>query len=160
MSGVFITEEKETIIDNTKFYCFSIIYPNKSKLYLVENEQDYKKWVKAIRKVTGYCSLKENYDVKAKIGKGKFGLVRLGIHKQTGRQVAIKSMDKRQMTDKDLELVKMEIEILKLVHQPNIVQLYDVLETSDFIYISIKYLISNGILFRRRFVYLSRKKKI
>ena len=64
------------------------------------------------------------------------------------------------MTDKDLELVKMEIEILKIVQQPNIVQLYDVLETSDFIYISIKYLISNGILFRRRFVYLSRKKKI
>ena len=31
--GVFITEEKETINENSKFNCFPIIYPNKSRLY-------------------------------------------------------------------------------------------------------------------------------
>ena len=40
------------------------------------------------------------------------------------------------MTVQDLELVKTEIEILKICQQPNIIQLYDVFENVDFIYIS------------------------
>lgn len=136
LSGVFIKEESETKIDDVKFYCFSVIYPLKTRIYYVENEQDYHGWVKAIRKVTGYSSLTENYEIKEKLGKGKFGLVRLGIHKGTGRKAAVKIMNKKEMNNQDLELVKVEIDILKIGQHPNIIRLYDVFENSDYIYIS------------------------
>ena len=70
------------------------------------------------------------------MGNGKFGLVRLGIHKATGRKVAIKIMSKKDMNNQDLELVKTEIEILKICQHPYIIRLYDIFENADFIYIS------------------------
>ena len=70
------------------------------------------------------------------MGNGKFGLVRLGIHKATGRKVAIKIMSKKDMNNQDLELVKTEIEILKICQHPYIIRLYDIFENAEFIYIS------------------------
>jgi len=62
-------------------------------------------------------------------------LVRLGIHKETNRKVAIKIMSKKDMTNQDLELVKTEIEILKIAQHPYIIRLYDIFENAEFIYI-------------------------
>ena len=45
-------------------------------------------------------------------------------------------MKKKDMSNQDLELVKTEIEILKICQHPNIIRLYDVFENIDFIYIS------------------------
>jgi serine/threonine protein kinase len=55
-------------------------------------------------------------------------------------------MNKKEMSMHDLELVKTEIEILKICQQPNIIQLYDVFENIDYIYIGNKFLSSYGIL--------------
>ena len=46
-------------------------------------------------------------------------------------------MSKKDMNNQDLELVKTEIEILKIAQHPYIVRLYDIFENADFIYISI-----------------------
>ena len=62
--------------------------------------------------------------------------MRLGIHKQSQRKVAIKIMTKKDMSNQDLELVKTEIDILKICQHPNIIRLYDIFENVDFIYIS------------------------
>ena len=65
------------------------------------------------------------------------------------------------MSNQDLELVKTEIEILKIGQHPNIIRLYDVFEKINFIYISkiktiksklFKINFSYGILCRRRFI--------
>ncbi len=136
LSGVFVIEDQPIMYDNKKLYCFSVIYPKKVRYYYVDSEEEYKDWVRYIRKTTGYSSLTDIYDVKDKLGNGKFGLVRLGIHKGSGRKVAVKIMNKKDMTTQDLELVKTEIEILKICQQPNIIRLYDVFENIDYIYIS------------------------
>lgn len=61
-------------------------------------------------------------------------------------------MNKKDMSIQDLELVKTEIDILKISQHPNIIRLFDVFENVDFIYISkfIFFNFSYGILFRRR----------
>jgi serine/threonine protein kinase len=73
---------------------------------------------------------------KDKLNNGKFGLIRLGIHKESGRKVAVKIISKTDMTIQDLELVKTEIEILKISQHSNIIRLYDLFENQSFIYIS------------------------
>ena len=62
-------------------------------------------------------------------------MVKLGIHKKNKCKVAIKIISKKDMKNKDKELVKTEIEILKICQHPNIIKLYDVFENFEFIYI-------------------------
>ena len=79
------------------------------------------------------------------IGEGKFGLIKLGVHKSTHQRVAIKIIKKSQMKDNDSELVKSEIDIMKLCHHPNVVRLLDHFENAEYIFIVMEYL-SGGSL--------------
>ncbi len=51
-----------------------------------------------MKKAVGYSNLFDFYDVKEALGKGKFGTVKLGVHKKTGKKVAVKVMKKKAMT--------------------------------------------------------------
>ena len=65
------------------------------------------------------------------IGSGTFGKVREGIHQLTSEKVAIKILEKDKIKDQaDITRVMREIHILKIVRHPNIVQLYEIIETS------------------------------
>ena len=46
----------------------------------------------------GYSNIFQFYDLSTTLGKGQFGLVKLGIHKQSGKKVAIKQVKKKNMT--------------------------------------------------------------
>ena len=58
----------------------------------------------AIKKVIGYASLFDYYEMQETLGKGKFGLVKSAMHKKTGKRVAVKVMSKKEMTVQDVEL--------------------------------------------------------
>jgi 5'-AMP-activated protein kinase catalytic alpha subunit len=61
------------------------------------------------------------------LGQGTFGKVRLGTHMLTGEKVAIKILEKEKIKDhSDVERVTREIQILKIVRHPNVIQLYEV----------------------------------
>ena len=139
LSGVFVSEEEPKEINGKKFYCFSMTYPKKTRMYYVEKENEYKKWVEKLKIATGYTNLSDIYDIKEKLGSGKFGLIKLGINKKTNKKVAIKIMSKSNMANDDLELVRTEIEILKICQHPNIIQLYDVFENINYFYIIMEY---------------------
>ena len=139
LSGVFIKEETPVIYDYHKFWCFCVIYPNKTRYYYIDDETEYQKWLSMIRLATGYKNLKDIYDIKEKLGRGKFGIVRLGINKLNNRKCAVKIMSKRYMNQSDRSLVKTEIEILKICQHPNIIRLYDIFENEECIYIIMEY---------------------
>jgi len=136
LSGVFLEEGEKKVIEGNTYFSFSVIYPKKTRVYYVEKEEEYKSWISSIKKAIGYSNLNDNYEIKQKLGNGKFGVVKLGIHKETGRKVAIKTINKNNMSIEDQGLVKTEIEILKICQHPNIIKLYDVYENVDNIYIS------------------------
>lgn len=145
--SVFIKIEPEEQLDKKNIlYPFTLIFPNKERTYYLLSSEKREKWVSEIKKAIGYASLTDFYEVKDAIGKGKFGTVKLGIHKKTGKKVAIKVMKKKQMTLQDIELQKREIEILKICQHPNIIRLLDVFENQDYIYIVMEYL-KGGDLF-------------
>jgi 5'-AMP-activated protein kinase, catalytic alpha subunit len=61
------------------------------------------------------------------LGQGTFGKVRIGTHTITNESVAIKILEKDKIKDKsDVERVTREINILKKVRHPNVIQLYEV----------------------------------
>ena len=139
LSGVYIKDEGTVTINDKKLYCFNVIFPSKERKYYVLDENEYIKWVESIRKVVHYSNLNDLYEIKGDLGKGKFGLVKLGIHKESGREVAVKIINKKLVGPVDVQQVKSEIDILKIAKHPNIIKLYDVFENEKFIYIIMEY---------------------
>ena len=139
LSGLFLQAQGLKEIKGRKMYCFSILFPSKNRVYYCDNETEYNNWISALKKATGYTNLLDIYDIKQKLGKGKFGLVKLGINKETNDKVAVKVMNKNNMDSSDLELVRTEIEILKICQHPYIIKLYDIFENVDYIYIIMEY---------------------
>ena len=108
LSGVYLKEDEPIIMEGRKFYSFIIIFPTKERKYYVLDEKEYKNWLIAIRKAVGYSNLNEIYEVRDVLGKGKFGLVRLGIHKESKRKVAIKIINKKLVSLLDFKNDKKE----------------------------------------------------
>ena len=146
LSGCFLQEQEKVesiILDNKNFYIFEINFHNKSKIrkYYTPDINILINFLKAIKEAIGYIKFTDHYELKEVIGKGKFGVVNLGIHKKTQKQVAIKIINKDSIkTLEDKALVKIEIDILKLCHHQNIVRLLDHLENLDYIYIIMEYI--------------------
>ncbi|TFK47142.1 Pkinase-domain-containing protein [Heliocybe sulcata] len=81
------------------------------------------------------------------LGEGEFGKVKLGLHTQWGEEVAVKLI-RRGNIDSSVRMSKIEreIEVLRSLKHPNIVRLYDVIETDKYIGIILEYA-SGGELF-------------
>lgn len=148
LSGVYIKEEKPTVIEGKTFYTFKMIYPQKDREYFVEDKNEYIEWVRRLSKSIGYIDLSHKYEIGPKLGNGKFGLVKLAVNKQSGQKLAAKFMSKKEMSNVDLELVRTEIEILKVCQHPNIIRIYDIFENMDSYYILMEFC-DGGDLFTR-----------
>ena len=143
LSGCFVQESEKKTIEGAEYFSFEIFCKNKSRTrkYYTSSALICKQFIENIKKAIGYVKFSDLYEMKEVIGKGKFGVVNLGIHKKTGQQVAIKILNKENIkTLEDKELVRIEIGILKLCHHPNIVRLLDHLENNDYIYIITEYI--------------------
>lgn len=82
----------------------------------------------------------EFYKYVELIGKGAFGKVTLGIHKLTGRYVAIKAIDKSYMQDNySKSKVMQEVYILKKIRHLNVIRLFEVFEAQKHLLIVMEY---------------------
>uniref|UniRef100_A0A3B5PUR4 MAP/microtubule affinity-regulating kinase 3 n=1 Tax=Xiphophorus maculatus TaxID=8083 RepID=A0A3B5PUR4_XIPMA len=80
-----------------------------------------------------------NYRLLKTIGKGNFAKVKLARHILTGREVAIKIIDKTQLNPTSLQKLFREVRIMKTLNHPNIVQLFEVIETEKTLYLVMEY---------------------
>uniref|UniRef100_A0A7N6F9N3 non-specific serine/threonine protein kinase n=1 Tax=Anabas testudineus TaxID=64144 RepID=A0A7N6F9N3_ANATE len=80
-----------------------------------------------------------NYRLLKTIGKGNFAKVKLARHILTGREVAIKIIDKTQLNPTSLQKLFREVRIMKTLKHPNIVQLFEVIETEKTLYLIMEY---------------------
>uniref|UniRef100_A0A8U7N3B5 MAP/microtubule affinity-regulating kinase 3 n=1 Tax=Corvus moneduloides TaxID=1196302 RepID=A0A8U7N3B5_CORMO len=80
-----------------------------------------------------------NYRLLRTIGKGNFAKVKLARHVLTGREVAIKIIDKTQLNPTSLQKLFREVRIMKGLNHPNIVKLFEVIETEKTLYLVMEY---------------------
>lgn len=81
----------------------------------------------------------DNYVLERVIGKGQFGEVFKGYHKITGQDVAVKTVNRKNLKGKFYELLENEIKVLKTCDNVNIIKLYDIKKTSNNIYLMLEY---------------------
>ncbi|KAK0564987.1 hypothetical protein OC844_001441 [Tilletia horrida] len=102
-----------------------------------------------------------NYLLLQTLGEGEFGKVKLGVHREWGEEVAVKLIKRDKVAGGEQSLlqvdgqpkdpakmtkVEREIQVLKDVRHPNIVRLYEVIESDRYIGIVLEYA-SGGELF-------------
>uniref|UniRef100_A0A8C5AJ33 non-specific serine/threonine protein kinase n=1 Tax=Gadus morhua TaxID=8049 RepID=A0A8C5AJ33_GADMO len=80
-----------------------------------------------------------NYRLLKTIGKGNFAKVKLARHVLTGREVAVKIIDKTQLNPTSLQKLFREVRIMKILNHPNIVKLFEVIETEKTLYLVMEY---------------------
>ena len=81
------------------------------------------------------------------LGEGEFGKVKLGVHRHFGEETAIKlikremvaAAEEHQADGSKMSKVEREISVLRLLRHPNIVHLYEVIESERYIGIVLEY---------------------
>lgn len=102
----------------------------------------------SIKEVIGKGVITNNYIIKEDVvlGRGHYATVNAAIHKQTGKEVAVKRI---QISRSRVEALRAEIEILTRVgFQANIVELYDIYVTDTEVQLVME-LLRGGELFDR-----------
>jgi len=96
---------------------------------------------------SGRRTVEHKYKICKLIGKGAFSEVRVAKHKRTGKKYAIKIVSKGELGDNERNL-RNEVAILKSVKHENVIELKDIYETKDTIYLIME-LVTGGELFEK-----------
>ncbi|XP_026885042.2 SNF related kinase b [Electrophorus electricus] len=75
------------------------------------------------------------YDLDRTLGKGHFAVVKLARHVFTGQLVAVKVIDKTKLDALATGHLLQEVRCMKLVRHPNVVRLYEVIDTHTKLYL-------------------------
>ncbi|KAL7862692.1 hypothetical protein SRHO_G00116760 [Serrasalmus rhombeus] len=75
------------------------------------------------------------YDLDRTLGKGHFAVVKLARHVFTGQLVAVKVIDKTKLDALAMGHLLQEVRCMKLVQHPNVVRLYEVIDTHSKLYL-------------------------
>jgi len=147
LSGVFVKKEvEEEEINGEILYPFEIIMQSSKKIFYAKTQEDREVWIEALQEAIGYSNLFNFYDIKGLLGKGSFAEVRAAVHRFAKKNVAVKILKKNSMTERQIERARSEIETLKICQHIHIMQLYEVFENADYIYLVLEYL-NGGNLF-------------
>eukprot|EP00038_Savillea_parva_P018638 m.24678 g.24678 ORF g.24678 m.24678 type:complete len:682 (-) comp4179_c0_seq1:124-2169(-) len=80
-----------------------------------------------------------HYTLGKTVGKGNFAKVKIAHHTLTGAEVAIKIVDKTSLNESSMAKLKREVDIMKQMDHPNIVKLYQVIDTDTTLYLVMEY---------------------
>jgi len=106
-----------------------------SRTLYARNAKERKLWLAWLREESKHENIYDEYDIKDKVGEGRFAEVYKCTHKKSGRDYAVKVIDKTKIDDADKEGLRAEIAILRLASHPFIVSMKKVYETKEYIYI-------------------------
>jgi serine/threonine protein kinase len=78
---------------------------------------------------------RQKYEILRTLGQGSFAEVKEAVHLLSGEKIAIKILEKARLrSEDDQDRIRRETNILSKVHHPNIIQLYEHIETDNYFY--------------------------
>ena len=137
--SIIKTEDKIDISKYT-FYPIKFTNFNGSFCYIYFEEKDNQlNFARKCEENTNYLKIENLFEIKDKIGQGHFGVVKTCIEKSTGKEYAVKIMNKSKLKEKDFQLVIQERNYMSLIKHPNIVSLIKDFEDENNIYFVMEY---------------------
>ena len=104
---------------------------HKSRFLYAHSSHERQQWMEAIRYHSNVHNIGDYYDIREELGVGRFSSVRMGVSKQSGKQYAIKIIDKSDIDEKEKEALRTEVAVLKLLNHPHIIKVPTNAHTQD-----------------------------
>ncbi|CAD8067099.1 unnamed protein product [Paramecium primaurelia] len=148
LTNVYLDLNPQNIMEKDKH---SIVLLSGSKKYnfIAKSQEQKQKWIEHLKKT---CILNNYRDIFLNlkvIGKGTYAKVILAQRKLNQSKYAVKTFQKSALLDKNNKQrqgLLNEIDLLRSCHHPNIIKLYEIYESGDYIYLVME-LLEGGELF-------------
>lgn len=111
----------------------------------VDDPESRKQWSMALKQSAG-SGIKDFYTMGPLLGEGAFAQVKLGTDRETNEKVAVKIIKKHQYDHKEMEYILREMNIMKSVSHPHIVNTVDIFNSAKYLHIVLEFM-SGGELF-------------
>lgn len=119
--------------------------PQRRISFFAENGDDFRKWIAALE-TSSACGVDHFYIMGAILGEGAFAQVRLAEDKNTREKCAIKIIKKHSFDLREAEFLAREMEIMRSVRHPNIVNTLDIFDSPSHLHLVLEFM-KGGELF-------------
>ncbi|CAG0923027.1 unnamed protein product, partial [Notodromas monacha] len=118
--------------------CYEMVDEKNNAVNMVVGGADYPTIMLGMESTAGVRlnshkhKLKHRFEIVRKLGQGTYGKVQLAVNRETGQEVAIKTIKKAKIeTEQDLVRIRREIQIMSSVQHPSIIHIYEVFENRE-----------------------------
>ena len=122
-----------------RVFGFTVFDRVKSRTFYTAEREDHRKWVATLSLLLQRPRSLDKYEFLDKLGRGSYGQVFKAKEVATGALVAIKQIQKDKMDKYELHELREEIEIMRTCQHPNIVELYDIIEDTQQLFLVMEY---------------------
>jgi len=122
-------------------------YKNSIEFYC-NTKEEREKWMTYLKSVCILPNMRKNYKVVEKLDKGNFGTIYLGVRESDNKQFAIKTISKKLLLKRQMNIDKLvsEIKILRLMNHPRIMKLHEVYESNTHVHLVMEYIRNGNLL--------------
>lgn len=113
-----------------------------------DSRVDRDEWTKVLEVAAKTRKFKDYYELKEKIGQGKFSEVHFATELATKEKWAVKIITKARLRPHETEMLRSEIAIMKLLDHPGVIMLKEVFDTKKHLLIVME-LVDGGELYQR-----------
>ena len=121
---------------------------SKQSHFSCASKEERDEWILRLEAAAKSRRIEEFYLIKDRIGSGKFSDVYSAVELQTSFQWAVKIIEKKRLNDSEKEMLRSEVAIMKLLNHPNVVEMKEVFEDKNKMYVVME-LVEGGELFDR-----------
>lgn len=119
--------------------------PQRRISFFADSEDIFRKWIHAVKSSTR-CTVNDFYKMGDLLGEGAFAQVKLATNRDSGEKCAIKIIKKKGYDPKEMEFLMREVDIMKSVSHPNVVNTIDIFDSPPQLHIVLEYM-QGGELF-------------
>ena len=148
IEGCYIEIPDWSGMDAYPFLISHMYEAEKKACFYAANEGERDDWVSRLNYVCKLRKVDEFYLFGDRIGTGRYSNVFSATEIASGYTWAIKVIDKTRLGDSEKEMLRSEISIMRVLNSPHVVQMKEMFESKDNIYL-VTELVEGGELFTR-----------
>ena len=123
LSWCFVKDNGTKKINEKTYYSFTLVFPSKERSFYCNSKEIHENFIEKLKEAFGYLNFLDYYEMLDDLSEGIFGNIKLGVEKKAKERVAIKIIKKKKAKQNDIEIVRTEIDVMKLYHNPNVLHL-------------------------------------
>ncbi|CAD8151535.1 unnamed protein product [Paramecium octaurelia] len=148
LTNVYLDLNSQNILEKDK-HPIVLLSGSKKYVFNARSQEQRQKWIDQFKKTCILNNYRDIYLNLKVIGKGTYAKVLLAQRKQNQNKYAVKTFQKSALMDKNNKQrqgLLNEIDLLRSCDHPNIIKLYEIYESGDYIYLVME-LLEGGELF-------------